>query len=120
MDLLGNPLTTRPIQTVWEFTTEPYPSGQFGFNDHPYRQFGNISVWTRTRTRSDGLQPLLTLEVTPHQRDLRKVASHDWITQDYVINDVPGSLILEATCMVNSYEFTDVFRDESIFTFPIQ
>ena len=40
---------------------EPYPSGQFGFIDDPDPQFGNGSVWTRTRTRSDGPEPLLTL-----------------------------------------------------------
>ena len=40
---------------------EPYPSGQFGFIDDPDRQFRNGSVWTRTRTRSDGPEPLLTL-----------------------------------------------------------
>jgi hypothetical protein len=40
---------------------EPYPSGQFGFIDDPDRQFGNGSVWTRTQTRSDGPEPLLTL-----------------------------------------------------------
>ena len=61
MDPLCDPLTTRPIQTGWEFTMEPYPSGQFGFIDDPDRQFGNGSVWTRTRTQSDGPEPLLTL-----------------------------------------------------------
>jgi hypothetical protein len=61
MDPLGDPLTTRPIQTGWEFTMEPYPSGQFGFIDYPDRQFGNGSVWTRIRTRSDGPEPFLTL-----------------------------------------------------------
>jgi hypothetical protein len=61
MDPQGDPLTTRPILTGWEFTMEPYPSGQFGFIDDPDRQFGNGSVWTRTRTRSDGPEPLLTL-----------------------------------------------------------
>jgi len=60
MDPLGNPLTTRPIQTGWEFTMEPYPSGQFGFIDDQDRQFGNGSVSTRTLTRSDGPEPLLT------------------------------------------------------------
>ena len=64
MDPLGNPLTARPIQTGWEFTMEPYPSGQFRFIDDPDRQFGNGSVWTRTRTRSDGPEPLLTLGLT--------------------------------------------------------
>jgi len=42
---------------------EPYPSGQFGFIDDPDRQFGNGSVWTRTRTQSDGPEPLLTLHI---------------------------------------------------------
>jgi len=40
---------------------EPYPSRQFGFSDDPDHQFGNGSVWTRTRTRCDGPEPLLTL-----------------------------------------------------------
>jgi hypothetical protein len=61
MDLLGDPLTTRPIQMGWEFTMEPYPSGQFWLIDIPDRQFGNTSVCTRTRTWSDGLEPVLTL-----------------------------------------------------------
>ena len=61
MDPLGDPLTTRPIQMGWEFTMEPYPSGQFWFIDDADRQFGNGSVWTRIRTRSDGPEPLLTL-----------------------------------------------------------
>jgi len=42
---------------------QPYLSGQFGFIDNPYRQFGNGSVWTRTRTLSDSPEPLLTLTV---------------------------------------------------------
>jgi hypothetical protein len=67
MDPLCDPLTTRPIQTGWEFTMEPYPSGQFGFINDQDRQFGNCSVWTQTRTRSDGPEPLLTLEVTLHK-----------------------------------------------------
>jgi hypothetical protein len=50
MDPLGDPLTTRSIQTGWEFTMESYLSGQFGFIDDPDRQFGNGSGWTRTRT----------------------------------------------------------------------
>ena len=37
MDLLGDPLTTRPIQTGWEFTMEPYSGEQFGCIDDPYR-----------------------------------------------------------------------------------
>ena len=64
MDPLGDPLTTHPIQMGWESTTEPYPSGQFGFIDDPDRQFGNGWVWTQTQTRSDGPEPLLTLLMT--------------------------------------------------------
>jgi hypothetical protein len=44
MDPLSDPLTTLPLQTGWEFTMEPYPSGQFGFIDDPDGQFGNGSV----------------------------------------------------------------------------
>jgi len=42
---------------------EPYPSGQFGFNDDSDRQLGNGSVWTRTRTQSESLEPLITLVI---------------------------------------------------------
>ena len=61
MDPLCDPLTTRPIQTGWEICIEPYPNRRFGCVDNPDRQFGNGSVLTRTRTRSDGPEPLLTL-----------------------------------------------------------
>jgi hypothetical protein len=61
MDPLGNTLTTHQIQTGWDFTMEPYLSGQFGFVDDPDRQFGKGSVWTLTRTQRYGLEPLLTL-----------------------------------------------------------
>jgi hypothetical protein len=40
---------------------ELYPSGLFGFINDPDRQFANSSVWTRTRTRYDGPDLLLTL-----------------------------------------------------------
>jgi len=61
MDLVGDPLTTHPIQTGGEFSMEPYPSGQFGFIDDPDRRFGNSLVCTRTRTASDGPEGLRTL-----------------------------------------------------------
>jgi len=61
MDPLGDPLTTRPIQTGGKFTIEPYPIWQWGFIYNLDRQFGNSLGWTRTRTRSDGPEPLLTL-----------------------------------------------------------
>jgi len=56
-----DPLTGRPIQMGWEFTTELNLSGQFRFIDDPDCQFGTGYVWTRTRTQSDGLEPLQTL-----------------------------------------------------------
>jgi len=58
---------THPIQTGREMSIEPYPNRQFGFIDNPDRQFGNGSVPTRTRTRSDGPEPLLTL-IWPERR----------------------------------------------------
>jgi len=61
MDPLGDPLTTRPIQTGCEITIELYPSGWFWFIDDPDRQFGNGSVSAWTRTQSDGPEPLVTL-----------------------------------------------------------
>jgi len=61
MDLLSDPLITRPIQTGWEFTIEPYLSWQFGLIDNADCEFGNGSGWTRHRTRSDGPEPLVTL-----------------------------------------------------------
>ena len=61
MDPLGDLLTTRPIQTGWEICIEPYPNWLFRCVDIPDRQFGKRLVFTRTRTRSDGPEPLLTL-----------------------------------------------------------
>ena len=72
MDPLCDPLTTRQIQTGWEFTMEPYPSGQFGFIDDPDCQFGNDSVWTQTQTRSDGPEPLLTLVAMVYDHPCRQ------------------------------------------------
>ena len=63
MDPLGNPLTIRPIQTGWEFTMQPDLSRQFRFIDDLDHRFDNGSVWTRSRIRSDGPGPLLTLVV---------------------------------------------------------
>jgi len=64
MDTLGDLLTTHPIHTGWECIMVLYPSGQSVFIDDPDRQFGNGSVWTLTRTRSDSPEPLLTLAKT--------------------------------------------------------
>jgi len=61
MDPLDNPLTTRPILTGCEMSIEPYPNSCFGCIDDPDPQLGNGSVLTRTRTRSAGPEPFLTL-----------------------------------------------------------
>src|SRR5882757_9556180 len=88
MDPLCDPLTTRPIQTGWEFAMEPYRSGQFGFIDDPDRQFGNGSVWTRTRTRSDVLEPLLTLAATDWIMGRRLWKFDDSVPQQLALHHV--------------------------------
>jgi len=64
MDPLKIPLRTRPIQTGREMLIEPYPNWQCGFIDDPDHRSRTGSVPTRTRIRSDGPQPLLTLILT--------------------------------------------------------
>jgi len=61
MDLLGNPLTTHQIQMNWEISIEPYPNSGFSSIVNPDRQSGNGLGSTRSLTRSDGPEPLLTL-----------------------------------------------------------
>jgi hypothetical protein len=61
MHLLGDPLTTCPIQLGWRLNIEQSVSRQFVFIDNPERYIGNGSAWTQTRTLSNSLQPLLTL-----------------------------------------------------------
>jgi hypothetical protein len=61
MDPLGDSVSTYPVQRGWECTMELYPIGQFGFIDIPDPHCGNGSVWTQTRTWSEGPHPLLTL-----------------------------------------------------------
>jgi len=65
MDLLGDPLIIRPIQTGWKFTIEPYRSCRIGFIDNPDHHFGNGSVWTGTWNESHGTELLLTLVLRP-------------------------------------------------------
>ena len=61
MNPLYNPLKTSPIQTGREMSMEPYLNRQFGFIDDPDRQSVSGSVPTRTQSRSDGPELLLTL-----------------------------------------------------------
>ena len=72
MDPLYNPLRTRPIQTGREMTMEPYPNRQFRFINDPDRQYGSGSVLTRSRTRSDGPDPLLTLALWMYAAKISK------------------------------------------------
>jgi len=64
MDPLDNPLSTHPIPPGSQFSKEPYPSAWFGFIENPDLQFGSGSFPTRTRTGSDGPEPLLTLDLS--------------------------------------------------------
>jgi len=61
MDLLGKLLTIQQILTRCEISVELYPNLLFRCIDKLDHQFGDgaISIWTRTRC--DGLEPLLTL-----------------------------------------------------------
>jgi len=58
--------------------------------------------------------------VRPHQLDLWKVATHDCIKKDYIIKVVQWALTRDAATIINPYESTTVFWDESLYTVPIQ
>jgi len=81
MDPLGDPLTTRPIETGWEFTIELYPSWLFRFIDNPDSHFGKGSLSTRTQTRSDSPEPLLQPRVVHFGYPKMNHLSHksEWI-----------------------------------------
>jgi len=68
MDPLYNLLRTPPIQPGRAMAMELYPNRQFGLIDNPDRQSGSGWVLTRTRTRSDGPDPSLTLTTGHHSR----------------------------------------------------
>jgi len=55
-------------------------------------------------------------EVRSIQLQLWKVASCDWIKQDYVIKEVLCPFNLDVTCIEYPLGFTDVFRDEYLYT----
>jgi len=74
---------------------------------------------------AEGCPPLLkrwtpALPVRPHQRKLWKVVSFNWIKNNYIIKEVPGPLIVDATYIVYPYESTNEFWDESLYQVPIQ
>jgi hypothetical protein len=70
MDILDNLLTTGPIQMGWQVTIKPYSCWQFGISNKADRPYGNSSVWTRTPTRSDGPELLLTLSLRDNPSDI--------------------------------------------------
>jgi len=65
MDSLDNPLTTRQTQAGREISIELYQNRRFRFIEDPDCQLGVGLVMNRTRTRSDGPEPLLLLVVRP-------------------------------------------------------
>jgi len=58
--------------------------------------------------------------VWPHELDVWKAASRDWIKKDYIIKEFPCPLILDTANIEYPYQSTDVFQDESLYTVPIQ
>jgi len=86
-DPLDNLLRTHPIQMGWEISSEVYLNWQFRGIDDPGCQFGDGSVPTETRTRSDGLEPLLTLASTNNSSSY----SIHWPPSNYLsCSDVPS------------------------------
>jgi len=55
----------------------------------------------------------------PHEVELWKVVSRDWMKKDYIIKEVPCALILDTANIVYLYASTDVFWDESLHPVPI-
>jgi len=86
-DPLDNLLRTHPIQMGWEISIEVYLNWQFRGIDDPGCQFGDGSVPTETRTRSDDLEPLLTLALTNNSSSY----SIHWPPSNYPsCSDVPS------------------------------
>jgi len=129
MDPLCNPLTTHPIQTAWEFTMEHYPSGQFGFIDDLDRQFGNGSVWTRTRTWGDCPDPLLTLVLLQwmHLTNTKPYLSVcGWIVRLWfrcATAMIISSRILELSVFtsgsINIFKYSSVLTHMGPYLFPV-
>jgi len=93
--MLGNPLTTRPSWTGWELTIQPYLCWRFGFFDNPDRQFGISAIWTRTRTRSYGPEPLLTLI------KLLLFLEQIWSSSDGVFNEFKSNITVAISMLGN-------------------
>lgn len=99
MDLLDDLLTTRSIQTGWEFTFELYPSWQFGFIDNPDCQFGNCSVWTWTQTQSDGPEVLLTRNVGASIFHVKgRTGGSKWLASGEYVESVYITIVIMVCC----------------------
>jgi len=93
MNPLGNPLrdplTTHPIQTCREIAIESKPNCQFRYINDQDPQFGDVSVSTLTRTRSDSLEPLLTLRIHEPMSHIQIQELHIALTAVISISDLP-------------------------------
>jgi len=58
--------------------------------------------------------------VGPHQLELRKVVSRDWIKEVYIPNEVPCTLNLDSSDVGYPYGSMNVFRDQSLYMVDIQ
>jgi len=64
MNLLCDPLVTRPFMTGWEISIKPCPNWRFGCIDNLDLRLSNYLILTPTQTWSDLPEPLLTLPST--------------------------------------------------------
>jgi len=61
-----------------------------------------------------------TPAVWPHQLELLKVVSCNWMKKDDIIKEAPFHFILDAANIVYLHKSKDVFQDEFRYTVPIQ
>jgi hypothetical protein len=84
-----------------------------GFVKHlPHIRAGGSPPLQKRRTPAPGVQP--------YRLELCKVASREWIKKDYIIQEIPGPVILDTAIILYPYDSMDVFRDEFLYMVPIQ
>jgi len=76
-------------------------------------------VWEEARSPLPNRQTPASA-VWPYLLELWKVASHDYIKKDFIIEEVCCPCIFTAADIEYPYESTDVFQDESLYVVPIQ
>jgi len=109
MDTVGNLVTTCPLQMGWEISIALYPSRWFRWIDNMDPPFGNGLVWTWTRTRCDGQEPLLTPEMarSGSRRVLHDpIMLHGRVTYVSCLGPAPmsGSSMADRWLILRSYE----------------